>query len=431
MNHGGLWPYKEVKELGKSIFSFVSGLFKRGYHPSDHDIVRIMKGEGAGVTEEKAMRFAAAYACVRVLSESIAQLPLKMYKREGKGRNLAQDHVLSGLLHDAPNEFMTAFNFWEGMMASLALWGNGYALRDVDGAGRPTALWLLDPSKVTPRKLTTGAVVYDIYSDLGSKTYLREEVFHVSGLGFDGIKGRSVVGMANEAISQGMAASEYAGRFFENDATPRGVLETDQIFKDATAVDRLRKSWNDIYQGAKNAHRVAILEQGLKFKPLTVNPEDAQLLETRKFNRSEIAGIFRVPLHMIGDLDKATFSNIEHQSIEFVKFSLSPWMKRIEQTINLQLLLPSERKRYFSEFVADGMLRGDVKSRYESYEVGIRSGWMSINEVRGLENLTPIDGGDEHYLQMQMVPISQAGKEDNDEQKGNKGDDGAVQGSTE
>ena len=382
---------------------------------------------GSFIDEEKALRFAAVYACVRVLSESIAQLPLKMYKRNKDGRSPASDHILAGLLHDAPNECMSAFNFWEGMMASLVLWGNAYALRDQDGAGRPTALWLLDPSKVVPRKMPGGSVVYDVYSELGNKTYMREEVFHVPGLGFDGIKGRSVVRMAHESISQGMAASEYAGRFFENDATPRGVLETDSVFKDATVVDRLRKSWNDIYQGAENAHKVAILEQGLKFKPLTVNPEDAQLLETRKFNRSEVAGVFRVPLHMIGDLEKATFSNIEHQSIEFVKFSLSPWMKRIEQSINLQLLIPSERKRYFAEFVADGMLRGDVKSRYESYEVGIRSGWLSINEVRGMENLAPLDkGGDEHWLQMQMQPISKAIEKEGGNDEGNQGDLGGV-----
>ena len=379
------------------------------------------------MTEEKAMRFSAVYSCTRVLSESVAQLPLKIYRRKGDGRQEAADHYLYPLLHSAPNPRQTAFNFWEAVTASLALWGNAYALIDLDNSGRVAALWFLDPSTVMPRKdIATGKLVYDVkLTDGTNKTLMWDELFHVPGLGFDGLRGHSVVRVAAEAIGQGIAASEYAGKFFENDATPRGVLETDAFFKDPSVVERLRKSWNDLYQGTDNAHRVAILENGLKFKPLTINPEDAQLLETRKFNRSEIAGIFRVPLHMIGDLDKATFSNIEHQSIDFVKFSLSPWLKRIEQAISLQLFSPGERKRYFAEFKTDAMLKGDTKSRYEAYEVAIRSGWMSINEVRRLENLNPVDGGDEHYLQMQMVPISMAGKEVDDGQ-GNSSDPGGV-----
>ena len=814
-------PKKEVKTLKKSVFAQIKDIFRRGLypggHPSEAEIVRILTGAsltGHTVDEEKAMRFSAVYSCVRVLSESVAQLPLKIYRRKGDGRQEAADHYLYPLLHGAPNPRQTAFSFWEAVTASLALWGNAYALIDLDNAGRVAALWFLDPSTVTPRKvLTTGELVYDVAMRGGtSRTFLWGELFHIPGLGFDGLRGHSVVRVAAEAIGQGIAASEYAGRFFDNDATPRGVLETDAFFKDPSAVERLRKSWNDLYQGTDNAHRVAILENGLKFKPLTINPEDAQLLETRKFNRSEIAGIFRVPLHMIGDLDKATFclpagtevlttngpkevesvsdqdvvwsrdngiwvkskvvktamsgidpiyeikttnrtircngrhrilrrckvddpkggrggyqnitwvdryvpaenlsigdtlvvmdggfeggesrtptreatvgfmefcglllgdgtvtsgyvsiargenarymdyyrevikrefvkydggngrgnkentpltsiaiteqdrqtrfssvlackelselglsgdahtktvpawvygvnetlrlalirgfaesdghvdkkgrlsmsscnrkllsgirhlcmmsgipvtnlrlqegttrlptgnethfsqwsftcsnpeanlkigshdpedlarmqngkpfnkkgrayprfggkgdplngaslsrivsisitkpepvydieventhnfvadgvivhnSNIEHQSIDFVKFSLSPWLKRIEQAISLQLFSPGERKRYFAEFKTDAMLKGDTKSRYEAYEVAIRSGWMSINEVRGLENLNPVEGGDEHYLQMQMVPISMAGKEVEDGQ-GNSSDPGGI-----
>ena len=432
-------PKKEVKTLKKSVFARARDFFRRGLypggHPSEAEIVRILTGAsltGHTVDEEKAMRFSAVYSCVRVLSESVAQLPLKIYRRKGDGRQEAADHYLYPLLHSAPNPRQTAFSFWEAVTASLALWGNAYALIDLDNAGRVAALWFLDPSTVMPRKdIATGKLVYDVkLTDGTNKTLMWDELFHIPGLGFDGLRGHSVVKVVAEAIGQGIAASEYAGRFFDNDATPRGVLETDAFFKDPSAVERLRKSWNDLYQGTDNAHRVAILENGLKFKPLTINPEDAQLLETRKFNRSEIAGIFRVPLHMIGDLDKATFSNIEHQSIDFVKFSLSPWLKRIEQAISLQLFSPGERKRYFAEFKPEGMLKGDVKSRYEAYEVAIRSGWMSINEVRGLENLNPVEGGDEHYLQMQMIPISQAGKEAEYGQQGNTSDPGGVPDTT-
>ena len=397
-----------------------------GGHPSEAEIVRLLTGASlirSGVDENRAMRFSAVYSCVRVLSESVAQLPLKVYRRRSEGRQEASDHYLYPLLHGAPNPKQSSFAFWEAVTASLALWGNAYALIDLDAAGRVAALWFLDPGSVFPRRMASGEIVYDVATSQGSKTYLWGEIFHVSGLGFDGVKGHSVVRVAAEAIEQGVAASEYASRFFENDATPRGVLETDALFKDVTAIERLRQSWNQLYQGAENSHRVAILENGLKFRPLTINPEDAQLLETRKFNRSEIAGIFRVPLHMIGDLEKATFSNIENQSIDFVKFCLSPWLRRIEQAISLQLFSPNERKRYYAEFITEGMLRGDTKSRYEAYEVAIRSGWMSINEVRAIENLSPVDGGDRHYLQMQMVPI---GKDGGDPGEGDQSDSGGV-----
>jgi len=396
---------------------------------SEEKFIKMLFGDinsySVEVNEETALQCSAVLACTRVLSESVAQLPLKLYRRKGELRNEATDHYLYSLLHDAPNERMTAFAFWEYAQATLPLWGNFYALIDRDGGGKVSALWPLDPSKVEPRKTKKGNIMYQVSSSKGqTETYLWDEIFHIPGLGFDGLKGQSLVRLASEAIGQGMAASEYAGKFFENDATPRGVLEMDGFLRDETAITRLRKSWDELYRGQNNSHRVAILENGLKFKPLTVNPEDAQLLDTRKFNRSEIAGIFRVPPHLIGDLEHATFTNIEHQSIEFVKYTLAPWLKRIEQTIALQLLTPTERKKHFAEFVVDGLMRGDIKSRYEAYQTAITGGWMSINEVRKRENMNPIEGGDEHYLQMQMVPISKVGEENGGEAgaEGNQGD---------
>lgn len=390
---------------------------EKRWHPStEGEIIRLLSGGGRlfgiDVDEQTALKSASVLACVRVLSESVAQLPLKVYRRKNGRRQEDPEHYLYPTLHDAPNPQMTAFSFWEIVEASLANWGNAYALIDLNGAGKVAALWPLNPSHVVPRRTSRG-IVYDVRApDMGeTKTYLWDEIFHVPGLGFDGVKGKSIIRIAAETVGQGMAASQYAGKFFENDATPRGILEMDGFLKDKEAIDRLRKSWNDIYRGHDNAHRVAILENGLKFKPLTINPEDAQLLETRKFNRSEIAGIFRVPPHLIGDLEHATYTNIEHQSIEFVKFTLTPWLRRIEQAIALQLLTPTERKYHFAEFKVDGMLRGDTTSRYEAYQKAINGGWMSINEVRGMENLNPIEGGDEHYLQMQMVPISKVDKE--------------------
>lgn len=390
-------------------------IFKRSsnntFHPGDDGIIRILKGQGNFVNEDTSLRFSAVFSCVRVLSESVAQLPLRVYRRTENGREVAVNHHLYRLLHSAPNERQSAFSFWEATLSSLALWGNSYALIDYDKkSGAIEALWFLDPNDVSPRRTEKGDIVYDVMTKQGKKVYLWDEIFHIPGLSFDGLMGKSVIRTAHNAISQGLAASEYAGRFFENDSTPRGVLETDTFFKDDSAIQRLRKNWNEFYQGTENSHKIAILENGLKFKPLTINPEDAQLLETRKFNRTEIAGIFRVPLHMIGDLDKATFSNIEHQSIDFVKFSLTPWLRRIEQAISLQLFSSKERNKHYAEFATEGMLRGDTKSRYESYRVAIQSGWLSINEVRSLENMSPVQGGDEHYLQMQMVPIGESSK---------------------
>lgn len=400
-------------------------IFKRSnsYHVGDDNIIRILKGQSGAVSEDEALRFSAVFSCVRVLSESVAQLPLRVYRKTEKGRVVAEDHHVYKLLHNAPNERQTAFSYWEATLSSLALWGNAYSLIDYDNkSGQITSLWFLNPADVTPRRTEKGGIVYDVRTQQGNKVYLWDEIFHIPGLSFDGLVGKSVIRTAHNAISQGLAASEYAGRFFENDSTPRGVLETDAFFKDDSAIQRLRKNWNEFYQGTENSHKIAILENGLKFKPLTINPEDAQLLETRKFNRTEIAGIFRVPLHMIGDLDKATFSNIEHQSIDFVKFSLTPWLRRIEQAISLQLFTPKERSKNYAEFITEGMLRGDTKSRYESYRVAIQSGWLSINEVRSLENMSPVQGGDEHYLQMQMVPIGQDSKGGENNNQRNKGD---------
>ncbi len=393
---------------------------------------------GQNVTERTALSLSAVFSCVRVLAESVAQLPCKVYRRtDDDGKDVARNHPLYRILHDQPNPYMTAFTFWECIQAHLASWGNAFSLIDRDGAGRVAALWLIRPDRVWVRELTDGGVVYDVTDRNGRmRTYLYDEVLHVAGMGFDGLRGYSVVRVAAETIGQGMAAAEYAGSFFANDATPGGYLEHPGKLS-LEAQQRLIESWEKRFSGSSKSHRIAVAEEGMKFNPISVNPEDAQLMETRKFNRSEIAGIFRVPPHMIGDLEHATFSNVEHQSIDFVKFSLSPWLKRIEQAATVKLLTPSERERYFVEFQVDGLLRGDSKSRNESHALAIRNGVKSINEVRREENLPPIEGGDKHYLQMQMTAVDDVGKGGNDgngNDKGSKGNtdaDPALPGGTE
>jgi len=238
---------------------------------------------------------------------------------------------------------------------------------------------------------------------------LPSDVLHIPGLGFDGLVGYSPIAMSKNAIGLAIAAEEYGSKFFANGAAPAGVLETPTLIKD---VSKLRDSWNEAYGGSRNAGKVAILEQGVTFKPISMSPQDSQLLETRKYQLDEIARIFRIPPHMIGDLEKATFSNIENQSLDFVKYTLDPWVSRWEQSLSRALLLPTEKGRMFIRFNVDGLLRGDYKSRMEGYAIGRQNGWMSANDIRELENqdLIPAEaGGDLLLVNGNMLPLSMAG----------------------
>lgn len=273
-------------------------------------------------------------------------------------------------------------------------------------AGRPRSIELLSPDRVAPKRLESNdQLVYDVTNRNGQTTrYLKEQILHVPGLGYDGIVGYSPICIAAETIGTGMAAQEHIGSFFKNGAIPMGILEHPGNMSQE-AQDRLRESWNKTYGGRSNAHKVAILEENMKFKTISVNPVDAQLIETMKLSRAQVAGIFRVPAHMINDLDKATFSNVDQLSLEFVKFSLMPWLTRIEQVANRRLFLPAERGKFFCQFVTDGLLRGDSKSRNEAHQVAIMGGWKSVNEVRAEENMEPIPNGDKHFMQSAFTTI--------------------------
>ncbi len=391
---------------------FIKRSLELRFHPSEEPEKWFLglggsrSSSGVAVTEESALRFAAVYACVRVLSESVAQIPLKVYERLGNGGKAeVKRHPLYELLHLRPNEDMTSFTWRETSVAHLATWGNCYSFLDYSGDGRVKSLYPLRPDRVFPKKNSTGKIVYEIADENGRiARYHKEQILHTPGLGYDGLIGYSPVRMAAESIGCGIAAAEYSGKFFSNGAMPGGVLEHPGALG-KEALEALRASWEDIHRGGDNAHKVAILEEGMKYSQVSIKPEEAQLLETLKFSRSEIAGIFRVPAHMINDLEKATFSNIEQMSLEFVKFSLSPWLSRLEQTMNWRLFLPAERGRFFCEFVVDGLLRGDYKSRNEGHQVSIMGGWKSINEVRAEENLPPVEGGDSHFMQGAMTTV--------------------------
>ena len=362
---------------------------------------------GKNVNERTAMRVTAVYSCVRILSEAIASLPLHLYKQIDKGgKEKAIEHPLYKLLHDEPNPEMTSFVFRETLMSHLLLWGNAYAQIIRNGKGQIIALYPLMPNRMSVDRDPNGKIYYK-YSvnesdnrglkNIGQIYLKKEDVFHIPALGFDGLVGYSPIAMAKNAIGMALATEEYGAKFFANGASPSGVLEHPGNIKDP---DRLRESWNTLFQGSGNSHKIAVLEEGLKYQPIGISPNEAQFLETRKFQIDEIARIFRVPPHMVGDLDKSSFSNIEQQSLEFVKYTLDPWVTRWEQAIHRSLLLESEKKEYFAKFNVDGLLRGDYQSRMSGYATGIQNGFLSPNDIRSLENmdLIPDDLGGNLYL---------------------------------
>ena len=372
---------------------------------------------GKNVNERSAMQLTAVYACVRILAEGIAGLPLHLYKCGKNGsREKAVDHPLYFLLHDEPNPEMTSFVFRETLMTHLLLYGNCYCQIIRDGRGQVTALYPLMPNQMSVDRDEKGQLYYTYLRSgeeadtmkKGTVYLLPEDVLHIPALGFDGLVGYSPIAMAKNSIGVGLACEEYGAKFFANGAAPSGVLEHPGTIKDIT---RLRESWNAIYGGSKNAGKVAILEEGMHYSPISISPNEAQFLETRKFQVDEIARIFHVPPHMIGDLDRSTFSNIEQQSLEFVKYTLNPWVCRWEQVLTRSLLSPKEKREYSIKFNVDGLLRGDYQSRMNGYAVGRQNGWMSANDIRELENLDRISaeqGGDLYLVNGNMIKMTDA-----------------------
>ena len=373
---------------------------------------------GKNVNERSAMQMTAVYACVRILSEAIAGLPLHLYRYSDEGsKEKAVDNPLYFLLHDEPNEEMTSFVFRETLMTHLLLWGNAYAQIIRNGKGSVMVLYPLMPNKMEVDRDENGQIIYK-YNRSKDEANTKEEgtvvldstdVLHIPGLGFDGLVGYSPIAMAKNAIGMAIACEEFGSKFFANGASPSGVLEHPGILKDPA---RVRESWNAAYGGSANSHKVAVLEEGMKYTPISISPNEAQFLETRKFQINEIARIFRVPPHMVGDLEKSSFSNIEQQSLEFVKYTLDPWVIRWEQSLSRALLSQDEKRTYFFKFNVDGLLRGDYQSRMNGYAVGRQNGWMSANDIRELENMDRIPenlGGDMYLVNGNMLPLGKAG----------------------
>ena len=376
---------------------------------------------GKVVNEKTAMQMTAVYSCVRILSEAIAGLPLFLYKYgEDGSKEKYLDHPLWRVLHDEPNPEMTSFVFRETMMNHLLLSGNAYAQIIRNARGEVVALYPLMPNRMKVDRDSQGRLYYrytknsddapEVGKNKQSDVILApSDVLHVLGLGYDGLVGYSPIAMAKNAVGLAMAAEEYGAKFFANGAAPSGVLEHPGTIKDP---ERIRQSWQSTFGGSSNSNKIAVLEEGLKYTPIAISPEQAQFLETRKFQINEIARIFRVPPHMLADLEKSSFSNIEQQSLEFVKYTLDPWVIRWEQAMNKALLLDSEKRTVFTKFNVDGLLRGDYASRMTGYATARQNGWMSANDIRALENLDriPADlGGDLYLINGAMTKLEEAG----------------------
>ena len=404
--------------------SLISGLFRSRDKPTNSTNgsgYRFLFGgsnSGKNVNERSAMQMTAVYACVRILSESIAGLPVHLYQYVDSGsKQKALEHPLYRLLHDEPNPEMTSFVFRETLMTHLLLWGNAYAQIIRNGKGQVVALYPLMPNRMSVDRDDKGHLFYQYQmqdSDAptaksGTVILKPTDVLHVPGLGFDGLVGYSPIAMAKNAIGLSIATEEYGAKFFANGATPSGILEYPGTVKNPEAI---RESWNAGFGGSSNAHKVAVLEEGMKYTPIAISPNEAQFLETRKFQIDEIARIFRVPHHMVGDLEKSSFSNIEQQSLEFVKYTLEPWIVRWEQSLNRALLSETEKAAYFVKFNVDGLLRGDYQSRMNGYATARQNGWMSANDIRELENLDLIPdelGGNLYLINGNMTKLQDAG----------------------
>jgi len=363
---------------------------------------------GQNVTPGSSLQMAAVFACVRVLWETIASLPLFIYEREEDGKKRAQDYYLYELLHDRPNPRMTAFEYREMLQSHLALWGNAYSRIVYDGSGQIQELWPLRPGGILQSEYRNGLRYYLYQAANGKTEWLSAvDIWHLKGLSSDGEYGYSPIALMKRAIGLGISAEEFGSKFFENDARPGVILEHPGKLSEKAhqnLVDDLKSE----HQGSAKASKPMVLEEGMKLHEVGVPPDHAQFLETRKFQVIEIARIFRMPPHMIGDLERATFSNIEHQSIDFVVHTIRPWLVRWEQSINQNLMLKEEREKYYAEHLVDGLLRGDTKSRYESYSIGRQNRWLSANDIRRLENMDAIDGGDAYLMPLNMAPADQA-----------------------
>lgn len=367
---------------------------------------------GVTVTPETAMNFSAVFAAHKILAESKAMLPLQLYRRlKPRGKETATKHPLYNVLHDVANPEMDAYIVNEVITGNAVGRGSGYAKIDYDADGKITALWPIPSGRVARRRDVNLKLVFDVSLPSGeTKTFRSDEIFWVRGFSPDGINTYTPIQLQRQGIGLALAAEGYGATFFGNGARPSGVLQSDNTLTDP-AYERVKKSWNESHQGVSNANKVAILEEGLKWQDTSIPNEDAQYLQTRVFQIEEIARWYRIPnmmLNMSGA--NSTYASVEAYGLQFVIYTLFPWLVRWEKAVSTQLLLSSERNEYFAEHVMAAILRGDTTSRYAAYATGRQWGWLSVNDIREFENMNPIDGGDIYMHPSNMVDASQPQK---------------------
>lgn len=388
---------------------------------------------GPEVTDTTALTLAAVFGAVKILAEDVATVPLKVYRRLKEGKEEAGDHSLYPVLHDAPNPEMSSTDFRESMMMWLGLRGNSYAEVVRDGSGRVVELWPLHAPSMEVRRLN-GRLTYLYHLPNGEKAVLfGDEVLHVRALSLDGIMGLSPVAFARENIGLGLAAQEYGARLFSNNSVPKGVIEATGKFKDEEVLKRFKRQVEEAHQGLSKAHRVMVLENGMKWVATGLPPEDAQFLELRKYQVSDIARLYRIAASKLSDTEKRAFASVEQDSLDHVVYTLRPWYVRWEQGINRVLLTPSERRQYFAEHLVDGFLRGDVAARFEAYTKALNNGMLNIDEARAMENRNPLpDGlGKKFRVPLNTVALGEEAKEEqdkDDEEKQPEPDDESQEG---
>jgi HK97 family phage portal protein len=355
---------------------------------------------------DKALTLTAVWCAIRLLAESVSSLPISVYTKQANGDKLEDTKSpIYNLVKFKPNYYQNKITFFEFIMLSICTEGNSYVQIVRNNSGTPVQLICLDPSNVTV-VVNNNEVFYQIDGGVLDSS----DILHFKTITDDGVTGLSPIDQCAKALNWGVSLEEFGSTFFSNGAKPSSILQTDRALSD-TALQRLKTSFNNNYGKLKNSNSTIVLEEGLTFKPISISPEQAQFLSSRQFSIEEVARIFNVPPHMLKDLSKSSFNNIEMQSQEFVTYTLMPYITRIEQEMNLKLFRTNELGKTFVEFNVNGLLRGDIKSRTEAYKTAITNGYMSINEVRQKENMNSIEGGDKHFMQMNMTTIDKIGED--------------------
>lgn len=361
---------------------------------------------GESVTVVGSLSVPAVLGAFTILSEDTASLPLILYRRLERGKERAINNPYYALMHDAPNPEHTSMVFRELMMGHLLGWGNFYAQIIYDSRGRVVELWPLNPANMEVFRDESGERKYLYTTARGDKRAFRAvDILHIPAFGFDGLVGYSRIAMARNSIAMAFSAEKYAGRVFQNDARPSVALKHPGKLDDETVYERLINQWNLTYRGAGNAGKAVILEEGMDVATIGFPPKDAMFIEQQEWSITQISRVFRIPPHMLGQVDRSTSwgSGIEQQELGYLSHTLRPWLVRIEQYLNKDLLLEADRRQYFYEHLTDGMLRTDIQARFAAYAQAIANGFMTRNEAREKENWNPIDGLDEPLVPLNMA----------------------------